>query len=371
MRKKIIFFHPYSVYGGADLSISKLIDATPIEYEIDFITFSVNPKIRFYTKRKINIKRIKKINFLFSIFRLRKLLKKELTAFDKVILLSNQNFANILALISSLNLQKVKNISFERNHISELDHSDKWVTFFKNIIIKLLIKILYKYSDILMGNSKELCKDLQKYCGKKVLNLYNFYKFNDLKEKSYLKREKKVKFEKNTIINVGRLVNQKNQIFLLKSFKILNKKNKKINLLLIGDGSKRKNLQNFIMQNKLNSNVQILSGIKNSLPYIRNSDLYVSTSKYEGFPNVIIESLTLNVPVISTHYKSGLREILLGGKGGDLIRKNDPSELAKKILFFFKKKSFLMRKTILSQKKLKRFNYETGRKKFQKIINNL
>ncbi len=371
MRKKIIFFHPYSVYGGADLSISKLIDATPIEYEIDFLTFSKNPKIRFYTKRKMNIKSIKRINFIFSIFRLRNLLKKELIAFDKIILLSNQNFANILALISSFNFKKVKNISFERNHISELDHSDEWIKSFKNIIIKFFIKILYRYSDILIGNSEELCRDLQKYCGKKVLNLYNFYKFNELKKKSILKREKKVKFKKNIIINVGRFVDQKNQIFLLKSFKILNKKNKKINLLLIGDGNKRKNFQNFIIHNKLNNNVQILSGIKNSLPYIRNSDLYVSTSKYEGFPNVIIESLTLNVPIISTYFKSGLSEILLNGKGGDLIKNNNPSELAKKILFFFRKKSFLMKKTILSRKKLKRFNYETGKIKFQKIINNL
>ena len=371
MRKKIIFFHPYSVYGGADLSISKLIDATPIGYEIDFLTFSKNPKIRFYTKRKINILKIKKINFVFSIFKLRKLLKKKLRAFDKVILLSNQNFANILALISSFNLKKVKNISFERNHISELDHSDEWTTSSKNIIIKFLIKIFYRYSDILLGNSEELCKDLEKYCGKKVLKLHNFYKFNDLKKKSNLKKIKKVKFKKNIIINVGRLVNQKNQIFLLKIFNILNKKNKKINLLLIGDGNKKKNLQNFIIKNKLNNNVQILSGIKNSLPYVSNSDLYVSTSKYEGFPNIIIESLTLNVPIISMHYKSGLSEILLNGKGGDIIRNKNPSELAKKILFFFRKKDFLMKKTILSRKKLKRFDYETGRKKFQKIINNL
>ena len=371
MRKKIVFFHPYSLYGGADLSISKLIDITPDEYEIDFVTFSKNPKIKFYTKRKMNIKRIKKINFVSSIFRLRKLLKNEFRTFDKIILLSNQNFANIMALISSFNLKKVKNVSFERNHISEFDHSDEWITSSKNIIIKFLIKALYRYSDILIGNSEELCKDLQKYCGKKVLNLYNFYKFNELKKKSSFKKEKKIKFKKNIIVNVGRLVNQKNQIFLLKSFKILNKKNKKINLLLIGDGNKKKNFKNFIIQNKLNNNVQILSGIKNSLPYIRSSDLYVSTSKYEGFPNVIIESLTLNVPVISTYHKSGLSEILLNGKGGDLIRNNNPSELAKKILFFFSQKSFLVKKTILSRKKLKRFNYETGRKKFQKIINKL
>lgn len=370
MRKKIIFFHPYSVYGGADLSISKLIDTTPNEYEIDFLTFSKNPKIRFYTKRKMKIKRIKKINFIFSIFELRKLLKKELRIFDKIILLSNQNFANILALISSINLKKIKNISFERNHISEFDHSDKRITFFKNIIIKFLIKICYRYSDILIGNSKELCKDLQKYCDKKVLNLYNFYKFNEIRKKSNLKK-KNIKFKNNIIINVGRLVDQKNQILLLKSFKILNKKNRKINLLLIGDGNKKKDFKNYIIKNKLNRNVQIISGVKNSLPYIKKADLYVSTSKYEGFPNVIIESLTLNVPIISTYYKSGLTEIIFNGKGGDLIKNNDPSKIAKRILLFFSKKSFLMKKTVLSQKKLQRFNYEIGRKNFQKIINKL
>ena len=77
------------------------------------------------------------------------------------------------------------------------------------------------------------------------------------------------------------------------------------------------------------------------------------------------------MPIISTYYKSGLTEIILNGKGGDLIKNNNPSKIAKRILLFFSKKSFLMKKTVLSQKKLQRFNYEIGRKNFQKIINNL
>ena len=51
-KKRIIFFHPYSVFGGADLSISKLINSVPADYDIEFITPSKVPKIRFYTKKK-------------------------------------------------------------------------------------------------------------------------------------------------------------------------------------------------------------------------------------------------------------------------------------------------------------------------------
>ena len=373
MRKKIIFFHPYSVYGGADLSISKLIDSTPSNYKIDFVTFSKNPKIKHYTKKKFRVIKINNIFTIFAILRLRNFIKTETKKFDKVVLLSNQNFANIIALFSTINLEKVKKILFERNHISELDldNADTLIIKIKRKLIKFLIKYTYRFSDIIIGNSKELCKDLRLHCKTKIKNLYNFYNFSDLKKKSSLKIKKKLKFKDNIIINVGRLVDQKNQIFLLKSFKILNDLDKKINLLLIGNGNKKKEITDYIIRNKLSKNVQILSNIKNALPYIKMSDLYVSTSKYEGFPNVIIEALVLDTPVISIKYKSGLTEILLNGKGALLIKRYDQRYLAKKILNFYKNKKILKEKLILSKKSLYRFNYEIGQQKFKKIINNL
>ncbi len=371
MKKKIIFFHPYSVFGGADLSISKLIDCVPKEYEIDFVTLSKNPKIKFYTKRKIKIIFINKKSSVLSIFRLRNIINKNLKTHKNIILLSNQNFANIISLIASFKLKNVKKILFDRNHISELDNADKWIATLKNKLIKILIKVFYRFSDLILGNSYELSKDLSNFCGKKVIHLNNFYNFEDLKKKSHFKLQSKIKFKKNIIINVGRLVNQKNQILLLESFKIINQINKKINLLIIGDGNKYDQLKNFILFYKLNNNVQILNNVKNSLPYIKNSDLYVSTSKYEGFPNVIIEALTLNVPVISTKYKSGISEILLNGKGGKLLDKENPENLAREIMKFFNDKKVLQIKTNLAKKKLERFSYKIGKKNFERIINSL
>ena len=112
-----------------------------------------------------------------------------------------------------------------------------------------------------------------------------------------------------------------------------------------------------IKNNKLNSKFKGARVHPNA--YVDSSaELHDGVSIASGAiigPNVIIESLTLNVPIISTYYKSGLTEIIFNGKGGDLIKNNDPSKIAKRILLFFSKKSFLMKKTVLSQKKLQRF----------------
>ena len=370
-KKKIIFFHPYSVFGGADLSISKLIESVPDEFDIDFITLSKNPKIKFYTNRKIKIIKINKRKTILSLIEIRNFLKKELLNYNKIIFLSNQNFANLIALVSSFNLKKVKNISFERNHLSELNYGENIFIFLKNQIIKILIKFLYRYSDIIVGNSSELCDDLRIFTGCKVTKLQNFYDFQNIKNMSLKKIEKKIKFKNNIILNIGRLTNQKNQIHLLKAFKIVNKNNKNINLLLIGNGNKKNILMNYIKKNNLSNNVQILNNINNSLPYIRHSDLYVSTSIYEGFPNVLLESVVLNLPIISTYFKSGLSEILLYGKGGLIVKSNNPKNLSNKIIYYFANKNYLKKRAVIAKRKSGKFNFEFGKKKFQKIIYSL
>ena len=101
-------------------------------------------------------------------------------------------------------------------------------------------------------------------------------------------------------------------------------------------------------------------------------DLLVLPSKSgEGFPNVIIEATTLDVPTISIKYKSGLSEILLNGKGGLLISKKNPQIIAENIINYFLNKKFLKKKMQLSKKNLNRFNYKFGIVKYQKIICNL
>ena len=242
---KVIFFHPYSVYGGADLSISKLIDIIPKNYNTELITLSKYPKIKFYLKKKIKIHKLSSKRTLFSLFKFRKLIKDQAYFYDKTIVISNQNFANLITLFASRKIKKTKIILFERNHISELDVKNNFIQFSKNQIIKLLIKFFYKNANLVIGNSQELCSDIKKTAKCKTKVLYNFFDFKELKKKSKEKLRKKIKFKKNIILNVGRLEDQKNHLFLLEAFKIAYSKNKNINLLIVGDGKNYVKLLNY------------------------------------------------------------------------------------------------------------------------------
>ena len=151
---KIYIFHPYSRIGGADLSLSRLINNLDLnKYSITFITFE-NPKIKFYLKKKLKYMFLKKKRALFSIFDLRLIVKKNKSSYSKIIFISNQNFANIISVIAMFKLKWLKLILIERNNPVELDYHNT----IKSKLIKLLMKITYKFSDIIISISKELGK---------------------------------------------------------------------------------------------------------------------------------------------------------------------------------------------------------------------
>ena len=116
----IIIFHPFSFLGGADRSIARLINGLK-EDKYNFYFISLNrPIIKKLLNKKIKFIKLNADKTIFSIFELRKILKKFKNKNTKNFLLSNQNFANIISILSSINLTNIKTILVERNHIKEL-----------------------------------------------------------------------------------------------------------------------------------------------------------------------------------------------------------------------------------------------------------
>ena len=101
---------------------------------------------------------------------------------------------------------------------------------------------------------------------------------------------------------------------------------------------------------------------------MKKSKLVVLTSVYEGFPNVLTEALTIGTPAISTNSNAGASEILLNGKGGDLVKIGDYHSLAKKIVNHFKSPLRLKNKTIFAKKKLYRFETKRHSKIYTRIF---
>tara|TARA_Y100000768_G_scaffold388421_1_gene384257 strand:+ start:1667 stop:2752 length:1086 start_codon:yes stop_codon:yes gene_type:complete len=359
-KTKLYIFHPYSRIGGADLSLSRLINNLDMKkYNVTFITLD-KPKINLYLKCRIKVHIIKKKRSIFSIFELRKIVKKDKNKFSKIIFVSNQHFANIISVIALANLNWIKLILIERNNPIELDYSNK----VKDKLIKILIKITYRYADKIISISKELGKDLEKLCKKKVNTIYNAAYDDNI----FKLANKKINKTSKIILNVARFEKQKNHLMLLKSFKLIHKKiNAK--LILVGYGSEKKNILQYIKKNDLKKKVLLITNNKNIFSYYKIADVFVLTSIYEGFGNVLVEAGMFNVPIISTNCKSGPKEILGNGKYGDLVKINDVEKLSSLIFNKLKKSNKL--KTFKMFKSLKRFKIQNHIKNYEKIFNEI
>ena len=136
---------------------------------------------------------------------------------------------------------------------------------------------------------------------------------------------------------MGRLVDQKDQITLLKAVNRI-KNQIDFDLIIVGDGNKKKELLDFIKTNNLSKRVRLIGSKYDPIKLIKLSDIFILTSLYEGLPNVLLEAQVLKTYIISSNCSTGPKEILLNGKAGALFEVSNSKHLANKILYFKKKK---------------------------------
>ena len=130
------------------------------------------------------------------------------------------------------------------------------------------------------------------------------------------------------ILNIGRFVDQKDQETLIKALNLL--KNKiEFQARIIGRGQLKEKLKKLINKYKLSRKVKLINFKKNPFNYLKQSDVFVLTSIYEGLPNVLLEALTLKRFVISSDCPTGPKEILLNGKGGLIFKTKNYNQLKK------------------------------------------
>jgi len=241
----------------------------------------------------------------------------------------------------------------------------------KNVLKKLIYKVFLKLSDQVIVNSYDFKKELDNKFKINSVVIFNPLNKFEIEKKS---REKlKFNFYKKSkikLITVGRLVDQKDQLTLLRAINLIKEKN--IQLLIIGNGERKKKLIDYIVKKKLSSVIKIISYKTNPYKYIKKANIFILTSKFEGLPNVLLEALALKKYIISTNCPTGPREILLNGKGGDLVKIGDYETLSKKILNYSiknnKLKNKLNKKINLGYQNLNRFDYSLNMKKYYNLI---
>ena len=171
----IIFFLPNFKFGGASKSLVNLVtNLNKKKYNI-FI-FCLNKCDYKNELKKLNIT-IYELNIkktIFSIFFIKKILKKIIERTNlKTIFISNINYANVISILFLSSIKNLKIITIDRTPIQELNFNYRNpIIFFKNFLIKLLIKFIYYKADFRIGNSLTLSKDLSIISNSKFKTIY-------------------------------------------------------------------------------------------------------------------------------------------------------------------------------------------------------
>ena len=192
----------------------------------------------------------------------------------------------------------------ERSYSSNQYGSNNLKSWMNNF----LIQKLYPKADLIIANSNGNAQDLitnynvPRY---KITTIYNPISL----EAIFAIEPKKDFFDTNyfNLVSVGRLNRGKNHHLLIKSLEFF--KLQKVRLYIFGDGILKDELEKTIQDLKLENYVFLMGFESNIYKYLKAADLFVFSSNHEGFPNVILEAMACELPIVSTNCPSGPNEI--------------------------------------------------------------
>lgn len=189
-------------------------------------------------------------------------------------------------------------------------------------------------SDAMVTNSlclKDFYLNLYPSDNEKVVCINNIVNVEEIKTQSLEKiDDESLKFFDNhrVIVAVGRFCVEKGFNHLIRAFLYAKKSIPNLGLCIVGDGEFKPKIEKMIAKNGCENDI-LLSGYKaNPHCFVAKSEAYVLSSISEGFPNVVLEALALNKPIIAADCKSGPREIL-APDDANYLAKNDAYQKAK------------------------------------------
>lgn len=329
--KNICFFNSISSWGGGE----------KWHFEMASYMATLNYNVSFVTKQgsaldeKLNNENIKKeyvsvSNFSFlNIFKVNKIAEfLKQNKIDVIIINSSQDLK-----IGGLAAKKanVKNIIYRRG--SAIPIKDSFINryYFSKVITEII------------ANS---------HATKKTINQNNVDLFpenkievipNGIETSTFLDLEIKETFLKNEVFilgNLGRLVKQKNQFFLLEVAKELKLKNLNFKLLIGGDGVLKEKLYQKRKELQLENEVEFVGFVDSPKSFMNKIDVFLLPSLWEGFGYVIAEAMLCEKPVIAFNVSSN-PELIIENENGYLTNVNDIDGFVNKILLLYSNRSLI------------------------------
>lgn len=321
MKKNILFIiWSFSMGGGAEKILANILNNIDLnKYEIDVLEY-----MSFGIKEE---KIPQEVNRIRPILNYNKSSKYKRYLFDKIC----TYFPKLLRKIY-LNKTYDYEISFnERIPSFLLDDSSTifcWIHGSMYGIEKTKMqyqrqkKVFQKAKNIIAisEKSQKSIEDLFPEISNKIIKIYNGYSFENIRILS--KENKDVILEKQSLVFIGRLDENKQPINAIECLKRLHDKNCYYHLYILGQGELLDAMHKCVEKYKLSNYVHFLGYVENPYPILKQAKTIVSFSKQEGFPTTFVEGLALGTPFISTDV-GGAKELSNNGKCGKIFESMD------------------------------------------------
>ncbi|AWI27015.1 glycosyltransferase [Flavobacterium pallidum] len=190
---------------------------------------------------------------------------------------------------------------------------------------KFIAKRIYRESPYIVAVSKEAAEQVRKTYGyQNVITIYN-----PAANEKIIEMAHQNPVPGNFILSYGRLHDEsKNLSLLIEAYAKSGLPRKNILLYILGDGDDLDKLKHKTEDFHLSDKIIFVPKQSNPFPYVKSALFTVLSSRYEGFPRVVIESLAIGTPVVSVDCSSGPKEIIQNGINGLLVENDNPEALA-------------------------------------------
>jgi glycosyltransferase involved in cell wall biosynthesis len=314
MKKKIIFVISSLRGGGAERVIVNLANYYSIRnISVSLITFDdpklnevyhLNPKVErqilyfppgkyFFQNPLTQIRRL---------FRLRYLIKRE----RPDVVVSFMTPINIFAIISCIGIQ-TRCIVSERIDPREFNYGLRY---------NLLRRLLYPFATRVAVQTDEISEWFMSH-GYKNLSVIPNCVWNTPDIQRYS--------PSNCVLAIGRLSKVKSFEVLIRSFARLAPMFPDWKLLILGEGEERNSLEDLITSLAMNTYVKLMGWVGEPTKYLLTAAIYAQPSRYEGFPNALLEAMACGLPAISTHQAAYM--LIKDGVNGLLVSADDVDQL--------------------------------------------
>jgi glycosyltransferase involved in cell wall biosynthesis len=294
--------------------------------EVDLLGTLVSPKVFEAAPAEMRVVSLNARSFLRSGLPLIRYLRKEK---PDVILASGPTLHVLIGFARKI--ARFRGLVVLRTHI-ETSIYLKERPWWNRWLLLSMMKLSYGFADRIVAASRGAADDLADIVGidrARVGVLYN----PPVDDELFVKAQEPVDHpwiaDRRTpiIVTAARLAPQKALDVLLRAFAIV-AASRSARLIVLGEGPDREQLEALAAELGIEQLVDFHGAVSNPFSYMSKADLFVLSSAFEGFANVVVEALACGCPVVSTDAPSGPREILDDGKYGRLVPVGDHEALA-------------------------------------------